>query len=107
MDDTGEADVQPARPSPALGRAAVDHLRSATLADLASGEASAEETRAAGDHLRQCGDCREDLRTLRRLVRTARCGAVEVLPPPPDRVWRAISERLHEGSAPPGDRPPA
>jgi len=78
----------------------VDACDHTLLAALALGDASEEEARAAGRHLRHCAACCEELAALRDLVDTARTAPVDGGPvPPPARVWDAIAARIADESA--------
>jgi hypothetical protein len=50
---------------------------------------------AVAEHLRGCAHCRAEVDDLRRTVELAREGGMgDVLPAPPDRVWRGIAAEL-------------
>lgn len=70
------------------------HVDTGTLADLALGESTPEQTRLVDAHVRECGRCLAELKSLRRVVRAGRFAAGEPLAMPPERVWQNITLRL-------------
>ncbi|WJV44118.1 anti-sigma factor [Streptomyces flavofungini] len=70
------------------------HLDHAELAEIALGEMDDGQS-PRSLHLDRCATCRTELEELRRVVVAARSlSADDVLAPPPDRVWEAISAEL-------------
>ncbi|CAL9623056.1 hypothetical protein [Streptomyces sp. enrichment culture] len=89
------------------------HVEQARLVELALGH-PADGDESALRHLAECGRCREELRSMTRVVAAARAADVVDLPTaPPERVWRRIlREVADESGAPPSPagragRPPA
>lgn len=82
------------------------HVDPAHLVELALGHATAgEEDAGALRHIRQCGRCRDELRTMTRVVTAARTAQLVDLPAaPPERVWRRITHGL--SPEPPAPRAP-
>ncbi|CAL9393101.1 hypothetical protein GL259_30940 [Streptomyces sp. Tu 3180] len=81
------------------------HVEPAHLVELALGH-SAHDDASALRHIAVCDRCRDELRTLRRVVTAARTADIVDLPAaPPEHVWRRIARELsEEAGAPP---PPA
>lgn len=74
------------------------HLDTGTLADLALGESTPEQTRLVGAHVRQCGRCLRELESLRRVVRAGRPTSAGPLTLPPERIWQNITDHLDDDS---------
>ncbi|MFI8890830.1 hypothetical protein [Streptomyces paradoxus] len=77
------------------------HVESAHLVELALRNATPTDADAeALRHVEQCARCRDELRTLTRVVAAARTAQLVDLPTaPPERVWQRISRDV---SGPPG-----
>ena len=76
------------------------HLDHAELAEIALGEMDDGQS-PLSRHLGECVTCRTELEELHRVVVAARSmSADDVLAPPPERVWEAISAELGLDSAP-------
>lgn len=84
----------------------MDHVEPAHLVELALGNAApSDEDADALRHIEQCDHCRDELRTMTRVVTAARSAHLVDLPTaPPERVWRRISRDLSPETAAP--RPP-
>ncbi|MEU1848242.1 hypothetical protein ABZ499_02865 [Streptomyces sp. NPDC019990] len=82
------------------------HVEPAHLVELALGNAEpSEEDAEALRHIEQCDHCRDELRTMTRVVTAARSAHLVDLPTgPPERVWRRISRDLSRETTAP--RPP-
>jgi anti-sigma-K factor RskA len=71
----------------------VQHLDPDRLVLLALSEEQEELTES--DHLAQCAGCRRDLDEFREVAGLgAECQDVHDLPPPPERLWRAIESDI-------------
>ncbi|MEV5100367.1 hypothetical protein ACFQ7G_00150 [Streptomyces massasporeus] len=83
------------------------HVESAHLVELALHNATPTDADAeALRHIERCARCRDELRSLTRLVTAARTAQLVDLPTaPPARVWHRINRDLSTGPTPP--RPPA
>ncbi|MFJ2927722.1 hypothetical protein ACIPIU_22260 [Streptomyces massasporeus] len=83
------------------------HVESAHLVELALSNATTTDADAeALRHIETCTRCRDELRSLTRLVTAARTAQLVDLPTtPPDRVWQRISRDV--SGAPDTPRPPA
>ncbi|MFG3716811.1 hypothetical protein ACGF8D_03240 [Streptomyces massasporeus] len=79
------------------------HVESAHLVELALSNATPTDADAeALRHIDHCTRCRDELRSLTRLVTAARTAQLVDLPTtPPARVWQRIDHDLSTGSAPP------
>ncbi|WP_241968317.1 hypothetical protein [Streptomyces sp. ICBB 8177] len=73
------------------------HVEPAHLVELALGHATAsEEDAGALRHIEQCPRCRDELRTMTRVVTAARTAQLVDLPAaPPERVWQRITHDLY------------
>ncbi|GGP98707.1 hypothetical protein GCM10010233_13990 [Streptomyces pseudogriseolus] len=73
------------------------HVEPAHLVELALGHATAsEEDAGALRHIAQCPRCRDELRTMIRVVTAARTAQLVDLPAaPPERVWQRITHDLY------------
>ncbi|MFI8170546.1 hypothetical protein ACIGAN_29925 [Streptomyces sp. NPDC085931] len=72
------------------------HVDPSHLVELALGNAprTPADTEAL-DHIDRCARCRDDLRTLTRVVQAARTAELVDLPAqPPEHVWRRIARDL-------------
>ncbi|MFF9114647.1 hypothetical protein ACF09Y_03305 [Streptomyces massasporeus] len=78
------------------------HVESAHLVELALSNATQTDADAeALRHIEHCTRCRDELRSLTRLVTAARTAQLVDLPTaPPDRVWQRINRDLATGTAP-------
>ncbi|WP_345584754.1 hypothetical protein [Streptomyces prasinosporus] len=91
------------------------HVEPAHLVELALGHSTRGDDASALRHIAVCARCRDELRTMKRVVAAARGADVADLPTaPPEHVWRRIARELHEEARfppPPardaGHRPPA
>ncbi|WP_381560838.1 hypothetical protein [Streptomyces eurythermus] len=86
------------------------HVEPAHLMELALGHATAsEEAAGALRHIEQCPRCRDELRTMTRVVTAARTAQLVDLPAaPPKRVWQRITHDLYRKfPAPPAPVPAA
>ncbi|MFF6877662.1 hypothetical protein ACFY9S_20445 [Streptomyces sp. NPDC012474] len=83
------------------------HVESAHLVELALRNATPTDADAeALRHVERCDRCRDELRTLTRVVTAARTAHLVDLPTaPPERVWQRISGDLTQDTATPR-RPP-
>ncbi|MFE1948170.1 hypothetical protein [Streptomyces massasporeus] len=79
------------------------HVESAHLVELALSNATPTDADAeALRHIEHCTRCRDELRSLTRLVTAARTAQLVDLPTaPPERVWQRIDRDLSTGTAPP------
>ncbi|MFE5393221.1 hypothetical protein ACFQ9U_01535 [Streptomyces sp. NPDC056568] len=82
------------------------HVESAHLVELALGNSSGDEDAGALRHIAGCPFCREELKSLTRLVSAARDAEVVDLPTaPPAHVWQRIAEEVsREARTPPHPR---
>ncbi|MFE2050583.1 hypothetical protein [Streptomyces sp. NPDC059459] len=82
------------------------HVESAHLVELALGNSSGDEDAGALRHIAGCPLCREELKSLARLVSAARDAEVVDLPTaPPAHVWQRIAEEVsREARTPPHPR---
>ncbi|WP_432056606.1 hypothetical protein [Streptomyces sp. bgisy022] len=72
------------------------HVEQARLVELALGHA-ADGNESALRHLAECDRCREELRSMTRVVAAARAADVVDLPTaPPERVWLRIMRDLDD-----------
>ncbi|MEU3949710.1 hypothetical protein [Streptomyces sp. NPDC029526] len=79
------------------------HVEQARLVELALGH-PADGNESALRHLAECDRCREELRSMTRVVAAARAADVVDLPTaPPERVWLRIMRDLDDT---PGGPPP-
>ncbi|MGW3988165.1 hypothetical protein [Streptomyces sp. NPDC004830] len=82
------------------------HVEPAHLVELALGHGTAsEEDAGALRHIDRCRRCRDELRTMTRVVTAARTAQLVDLPAaPPERVWQRITQDL--SPRPPAPRAP-
>ncbi|QEU88519.1 hypothetical protein CP969_30385 [Streptomyces viridosporus T7A] len=92
----------------------VTHVETAHLVELALGHIAHDDLGALR-HIAECARCRDELRTMTRVVAAARTADIVDLPTaPPEHVWQRIARELSQGAgAPPpsardaAHRPPA
>ncbi|MEU6912782.1 hypothetical protein [Streptomyces olindensis] len=72
------------------------HVQPAHLVELALGNAApGRELTGVLPHIEECDRCRDELRTMIRVVTAARGARLGDLPTaPPERVWRRIAREL-------------
>lgn len=78
------------------------HVESAHLVELALSNATTTDADAeALRHIETCTRCRDELRSLTRLVTAARTAQLVDLPTaPPDRVWQGVIRNLSDKTPP-------